>query len=467
MIGTSDGKQYNSELDYLMGNEQVAQSDSAGPVTKNKDPAPSGYESMRPSTNVEDARNESGFDKFTQQMKDQLSRFQEDPMKFIMHGQAGWHNAQPMLTQQGQDYDESAGRMIQHNQTQPSFDDPSQNAPVSPLQPRTAVIIRHGDTSYTEADKAHGWSQEPLTDKGAEEVWKYADLKDKPDMLVTSDLPRTAETAAIVSEKTGVPVAEQHQGLRTWDIGDLQGKPCPEADKELEKYVGNPDKPVPGGESFNDFKSRVLGSFKDVLDRYPDQKVGFVTHSKVQKLLDAYDSTGGQYVDHDEYLTKPEAPGKEKTMQLAMNDNFGISSHPVLNPDVLSNQLQGTGMSMGAARFMPHANENIPVSQRLDKFFQEHNPGQKLTEGQRQTLDEYETKYGRDPMQIEQGEPDTSTGPFEGNKYSQEEIARALERGRKNDQRKDVNVGIDSRYGIPFINPKDSDRFLKAMRSTE
>ena len=183
---------------------------------------------------------------------------------------------------------------------------------------RDAVVIRHGDTHYTEDDLAHGWSKEGLTPQGREEVAKYADLKDKPDVLVSSDLPRAMESADIISKKTGIPIAEAHQGLRTWDIGDLQGKPCKDVDPKLAKLVNNPDKPAPNGESFNSFKDRVMSGVQDIMDRFPGQKVGLVTHSKVQRLLNAYDSTGGQYVDHDHFNTAAESPGHEKTMKLAM-----------------------------------------------------------------------------------------------------------------------------------------------------
>jgi broad specificity phosphatase PhoE len=393
MIGTSDGKQYNSELDYLLGNEPE-QPESTGPVTQTKKGS---YEDFRPSTNVEDYRNEVPVHKWFQQLHDQIDRFKEDPMKFIVHGQDGWRSGYPALTTSGQDYNDAASRMIGHEKVQPTIDRPPQDGYQTPLEARTAVIIRHGDTHYTEDDKAHGWSPEGLTDKGAQEVWKYADLKDKPDVLVTSDLPRTVETAAIVSEKTGIPVAEKHQGLRTWDIGDFQGKPCKEVDPELKNYVNNPDKPTPNGESFNEFKDRVLGSVKDVMDRFPNQKVGLVTHSKVQKLLDAYDSTDGQYVDHNHFNEADEAPGKEKTMKLTMNDDFGVSSYPVLSPDALQSSMSRQGMHPGVSRTTPHANDNSNIIQHpVDASVKEYNMNKPSSETLKtqQLIDKYPKSIG-------------------------------------------------------------------------
>ncbi len=378
MIGTSDGRQFNSELDYLFGNE-LKQEDNSGPVTKD--------------------------------------------------------NAVASRTETGQNYDESARRMMEHQREQHS-----QDAPQEPTEARTAVIIRHGDTHYTEDDKAHGWSQEGLTDKGAQEVWKYADLKDKPDMLVTSDLPRTQETASIVSEKTGIPIVEQHQGLRTWDIGSLQGKPCKEADEQLKGYVNNPDKPVPGGESFNEFKSRVLGSVHDVMSRFPDQKVGLVTHSKVQKLLDAYDSTDGQYVDHDHFNEAAESPGKEKTMKLAMNDR------PPLSMDVLGSQMQFSGGAhAGVGRVMPAANKNVLLEERIPDIIQKSNKGNRLEFNEIRDLRDFRDKYGGDPLQIESGEPDFKSGPFENKNM--------------------LTVRPDPTRGVTEIYPNDDERFMNAAKS--
>lgn len=178
---------------------------------------------------------------------------------------------------------------------------------------RDLVVIRHGETAYNAEDKERGWSDIPLTDKGKEEAEKLSNLKDQPDVLISSDLKRAHDTAKIISKNSGVPLAETNPSLRTWHVGDLEGKPSSEVDNIRKKYVINPDLVPPNGESFNQFKTRVLGGIEDIMSRY-NGKVGIVTHSKVQQLLNATEAGDWQHVDANHFNEKPESPGKEKTM---------------------------------------------------------------------------------------------------------------------------------------------------------
>lgn len=50
------------------------------------------YESMRPSTNVEDMRNEPFYQKIIGQVEEQYSKLKEDPLKFILHGGSAFNN---------------------------------------------------------------------------------------------------------------------------------------------------------------------------------------------------------------------------------------------------------------------------------------------------------------------------------------------------------------------------------------
>ena len=72
--------------------------------------------------------------------------------------------------------------------------------------------------------------------------------------------------------------------LRTWDLGDYEGQPETEKMKDLIKYhEKNPDEPVPGGETFNDFKARVIPGFNKLLQELPNKAL-VVTHSHLGKI---------------------------------------------------------------------------------------------------------------------------------------------------------------------------------------
>lgn len=223
--------------------------------------------------------------------------------------------------------------------------------PYHSLEGRSFVLIRHGDTHYTEDSKEHGWSQEKLTPKGKEEVENMS-LANKPDFLVTSDLPRTVQTAQILAKQHDIPVVEKSEAMRTWDIGHFQGMGCDEAKPVLDEFVRNPDKQVPGGESFNQFKTRVLGGVEDLMSKYPEGNMGIVAHSKVQRLLDATEAGNWQHVDADHFNEQPEAPGKEKTMTLGGYEGM----RPSTNVEDYRNESElhklGEQFRLQAVRFM-------------------------------------------------------------------------------------------------------------------
>ena len=180
---------------------------------------------------------------------------------------------------------------------------------------RDLTIIRHGATSFNTDDPAtervRGWGDTPLSDKGRQEAKDLGEkLKtDTPDVLVSSDLKRAKDTSTILSKAAKIPV-EMNEGLRTWDIGSFEGKLSQEADPKLEEYVKDkPGEKVPGGESFNEFKHRIINTVGEVLDKYPDQHVGIVTHSKVDKLVRAWgvaDFNRFGKIDPEEFNKKSE-----------------------------------------------------------------------------------------------------------------------------------------------------------------
>ncbi|MDE1830313.1 MAG: histidine phosphatase family protein [Thaumarchaeota archaeon] len=413
MIGTSDGKQYNSEFDFMLGNEIPTETKAnvLSQGNKRTSDAPKGSEG--PSTET------AGMYPINKAVKDIYNTIPP--------------NWKDNAIENGRQVIEGYKNNIK----------------------RESVIIRHGDTSYTENDKAHGWSKEPLTENGVKEVERFADLKNKPDILVASDLPRTSQTADIVSKKNSIPIAETTPGLRTWNIGELQGKPCTQVDKQLEKYVSNPDKPIPGGESFNNFKTRVLGSVQDLLAKYPDQKIGFVTHSKVQQLLNAYDTTGGEYVDHDHFLNGAESPGKEKTMQLAMN----LNEPPVPTEGEIKDMRYGIPAAGAGKAFvmtrkinpdvMPAANENKhPITQKVIQQMENDIVQQRLNEFRDKLLS-----------------PKTRDIPEDVMKASKDLGHLGFDRAGQALQaiREDVSRGIDPHKNWDITNDIDKAKFKKMV----
>jgi broad specificity phosphatase PhoE len=180
-------------------------------------------------------------------------------------------------------------------------------------------LVRHGatqlnNTTDTSQDRIRGWTDVPLTDEGREEAAKAAaDLQDKNiGYLATSDLSRAKETADIIGQAIGVkPVAMR--GLRPWDLGKFAGMSTKEALPQIAEYVQKrPGEPVPGGESFDDFKARAFAGLADALNAAGGKQLAIVTHHRVERLMEAWQQAGqpaSHAIDIPAFLEKGDPPG--------------------------------------------------------------------------------------------------------------------------------------------------------------
>lgn len=152
------------------------------------------------------------------------------------------------------------------------------------------VVIRHGATKNNEDGLNRGMLNLELSDQGKKEAHDIAPKVAEKGLtgLISSPLFRAQQTAEIISDKTGIPVIETNKGLLPWAIGDLQGKSIKETLPILHEYMDNPEKELPGGESFNQFKERTLRGLKQIYKDYPNKKLGLVTHHRVERLIEAH-----------------------------------------------------------------------------------------------------------------------------------------------------------------------------------
>jgi len=170
-------------------------------------------------------------------------------------------------------------------------------------------VIRHGNTKLNaenndSKDFVRGHLNIPLTKKGIKNAKDVAKTlkKDDLDVLFSSDLKRSKQTADIISEKVDLPVKDYTFDLRPWNLGKFQGEDFFKNKKKIIFYINHPDKPVPAkegkedvdskGESFNIFKDRFLNFIKRIAKKYKGQNIGIVTHYRGVKLLEAWMAAG-------------------------------------------------------------------------------------------------------------------------------------------------------------------------------
>lgn len=132
----------------------------------------------------------------------------------------------------------------------------------------TALVVRHGETTWNRDGRVQGWADSTLTDRGRRQARAVgARLADqRVDHLVVSDLQRTRETAALLQE-AGVdaePAFTRH--WRERGFGTYQGLTREEIAARLPEY--DPDgsllavADVPGGESLAEARERVLDGWE-------------------------------------------------------------------------------------------------------------------------------------------------------------------------------------------------------------
>ncbi len=138
---------------------------------------------------------------------------------------------------------------------------------------KTILLIRHGES---EADilKVHeGRADFSLTERGkcqADAMAKWVASHYKIEMIFASTLCRAAETAAFLSEATGVPVIYD-EDLMEFNNGLLAGLPFEEAAKRYPRIENlPPNKSVYGQETQYEFRARADRALASCLARIPD-----------------------------------------------------------------------------------------------------------------------------------------------------------------------------------------------------
>jgi broad specificity phosphatase PhoE len=161
---------------------------------------------------------------------------------------------------------------------------------------RQIVLIRHGATEHNDhtddsQDRIRGHNDIPLNEQGIAEAINAAPQV-RADVLVSSDLQRASQTAAIISKLTSIPLVEVSPMFRPWDVGEFTGQLSKTACPVMIKYAETkPAVNLPGGESFNDFKHRFFAGLDRALDKYPGV-IGVVAHHRNDMLLKGWQKLG-------------------------------------------------------------------------------------------------------------------------------------------------------------------------------
>jgi broad specificity phosphatase PhoE/ribonuclease HI len=177
----------------------------------------------------------------------------------------------------------------------------------APVVTTVTHLLRHGRTEHTPERRFSGSSDVPLSELGRAEAAAAArHLAGRGiDVIVSSPLQRTRQTAEAAAEVLGVPV-EVDGDLREMDFGAWEGLTADEAQSKsplaFRRWSGALDVRPPSGESVADVSTRVARARTRVLERHAGKTVLLVSHMMPIKLLLAAGLGVGDDVVHRVFL---------------------------------------------------------------------------------------------------------------------------------------------------------------------
>lgn len=170
----------------------------------------------------------------------------------------------------------------------------------------TLVLIRHGATKANKEHRYLGKTDEPLSEEGIEELFRYRNAQCYPtvDYLFASPMKRCIQTAEILYPNLPpVWIAE----WKEMDFGAFEGKNYMQLrnDKRYQAFVdSNGTLPFPDGESREDFIMRCEKGFQRMLcelkrmdDKREGKTTGMIVHGGTMMAL-LSSLGGGDYFDY-------------------------------------------------------------------------------------------------------------------------------------------------------------------------
>lgn len=147
-----------------------------------------------------------------------------------------------------------------------------------------AYVVRHGETELNADGRFRGDLDPHLDEHGLADADELSGILRNVDLgeAWTSDKTRAEQTAERILEPKGMS-ASPTKDLRAWNVGYLSGEKKNQHQDDVAYFQRNPNLPIPGGESLNEFRNRVrpqlLQAIKAGLDNGSPSLV--VAHSSV------------------------------------------------------------------------------------------------------------------------------------------------------------------------------------------
>src|SRR3954470_3332111 len=139
------------------------------------------------------------------------------------------------------------------------------------------LIVRHGQSEWNAIGRWQGHADPSLSELGRRQAFVAAASIGAVDGIVSSDLLRAAETAAIIAEQLGVGPVVVDERLRERNAGERTGLTRGEIDKRGPGWTHSA-RPPQGYEGFEDVMARVLQALEAIHEASPGGSLLVVTH---------------------------------------------------------------------------------------------------------------------------------------------------------------------------------------------
>jgi broad specificity phosphatase PhoE len=154
----------------------------------------------------------------------------------------------------------------------------------------TAILMRHGETTWNREGRVMGCQPVDLNERGRTQVAATAELARSimPDLIVTSPLARARQSAEIVAAVLGNVEIVEEPAISEVLYGRWEGLTYHELieDPYYLTYRKSPiEHPTPGGETVPEVQARGVAAIMRTIEAHPGRRVLFVSHGDIVRTV--------------------------------------------------------------------------------------------------------------------------------------------------------------------------------------
>jgi alpha-ribazole phosphatase len=158
-------------------------------------------------------------------------------------------------------------------------------------KPTRLYLARHGELVTSKEWRYVGQMDVELNDAGKQQIQNLSSRlsSEQIDMIFSSDLTRTIESAEIIGNKLEI-INEPISELREINLGVWEGLTLEEIEESfpedlVKRSEDIKDFRIINGESFSDVKKRVIPKLKDIIEGNVSKRILVIAHGGVNRII--------------------------------------------------------------------------------------------------------------------------------------------------------------------------------------